>query len=60
VRKRCDERKEGVNLLYLESRGLLYDIFLRSRKHAVFCDLGGGGVRHDKQVDLVLGEGEEQ
>jgi hypothetical protein len=42
--------------MHLETGGLLNDIFLRSRKHAVFCDWGGGGVRHVEQVDLgVLG-----
>lgn len=36
---------------YLENGSFLDDILLRSRRHAVFGDWGGLGVRHYKRLD---------
>ena len=36
---------------HLEARSLLDDRLLRSRRHAVLSDRGGGGVRHFERMD---------
>lgn len=37
--------------MYLEARSLLDDRLLRSRRHAVLSNRGGGGVRHFEGMD---------
>jgi hypothetical protein len=46
-RVRSDETYEHSDVAnYLEA-GRFLDFLLRDRRHAVFCDWGGLGVRHD-------------
>lgn len=43
---------ERVAIIYLETRGF-FDGVLRKRRHAIFSDKGGWGVRHYEQSGLL-------
>jgi hypothetical protein len=44
-------RFSGKGDTYLEGGSFLDDILLRSRRHAIFGDCGGLGVRHYERLD---------